>query len=127
VQVSKDNFPNARNRERKQRRLLEEALRAGRGVVLDNTNPEREDRASAIALATELGAVVIGLYFESRMAACMERNATREGAARVPDVALRSTVARLERPRFDEGFAELWFVRMNDDGFVIEEWNEDEI
>lgn len=37
--VSKDAWPNARKREARQRRLVEAHLRAGRSVVVDNTNP----------------------------------------------------------------------------------------
>ncbi|HVJ88618.1 MAG TPA: ATP-binding protein, partial [Labilithrix sp.] len=106
--VSKDNFRNARHRDQRQLRLLEDALRAGNGIVLDNTDPAREDRALAIAKAKELGAAIVGFYFESRVATCRERNALRDGTARVPEVALRSTAARLERPRLDEGFSRLW-------------------
>src|SRR5207248_10271594 len=42
--VSRDNFPNNRNPARRQAVLVEEALRAGRSVVVDNTNPTPEDR-----------------------------------------------------------------------------------
>ena len=39
VHISKDAWPNARRKERRQQRLVEEHLRAGRSVVVDNTNP----------------------------------------------------------------------------------------
>ena len=39
ARVSKDDFPNARHRQGRQMRLIEEALRAGHSVVVDNTNP----------------------------------------------------------------------------------------
>jgi hypothetical protein len=41
---------------------------------------------------------------------------------RVPDVAILSTAKKLERPTFDEGFDELWYVRIEDREFVVEEW-----
>jgi predicted kinase len=124
VHVSKDCFPNARNRERRQNRLLEGALRAGRSVVLDNTNPSRESRAAAIAIARSFGAEVVGFYFESRLALSAERNSRRIGVAKVPDVALRATAARLEIPRWDEGFAALWYVSIGDGAFVVQAWSE---
>lgn len=42
--VSKDLFRNNRNRDRRQRQLIEAALAAGSPVVVDNTNPTPEDR-----------------------------------------------------------------------------------
>src|SRR3954452_17195046 len=77
--VSKDRFPNNRNPARRQRQLVAEALGAGRPVVVDNTNPTRQDRAELIARARSLGARVVGYYFESRLADCLERNRQREG------------------------------------------------
>src|SRR4051794_40399069 len=79
--VSKDRFPNNRNPSRRQRQLIEEALAAGRSVVVDNTNPTVEERAELIALARSFGAAVIGYYFESRLPDCLERNRQRQGQA----------------------------------------------
>src|SRR5207249_6790556 len=98
--VSKDRFPNNRNPARRQRQLIEEALGAGRSVVVDNTNPTAEDRAGLIALARSFGATVVGYYFESRLADCLDRNRQREGKARVPEVALYATRKRLCLPSF---------------------------
>ena len=80
--VSKDRFPNNRHPARRQRRLIEEALAAGRSVAVDNTNATAEDRATLIALARAFGAAVVGYYFESRVADCLERNRRREGKVR---------------------------------------------
>src|SRR4051794_30657021 len=96
--VSKDRFPNNRHPARRQRQLIEEALGAGRSVVVDNTNPTVEERAELIALARSFGAAVVGYYFESRLPDCLERNRQREGKARVPGVALYATHKRLCRP-----------------------------
>jgi predicted kinase len=121
--VSKDRFPNNRNPARRQRQLIEEALGAGRSIVVDNTNPTVADRAELIALAHSFGVAVIGYYFESRLAGCLERNRLREGKSRVPDVALYATRKRLCRPSFAEGFDRLHYVRLVADGlFEIHEW-----
>jgi predicted kinase len=124
--VSKDRFPNNRYPARRQRQLVQEALGAARSVVVDNTNPTVEDRAELIALAHRFGAAVIGYYFESRLADCLERNRLREGKSRVPDLALYATRKRLCRPSFTEGFDRLHYVHLLGDGlFEIQEWREE--
>ena len=124
--VSKDRFPNNRNPARRQRQLIEEALSAGRSVVVDNTNPTVQERAELIALARSLGASVVGYYFESRVADCLERNRQREGKARVPDLALYATRKRLCRPSPAEGFDRLSYVRLLGEGrFEVLDWGEE--
>jgi len=114
--VSKDLFPNNRDRGRRQRRLIEEAFGAGRSVVLDNTNPTPEDRAAPIALAREHGARVVGYAFDTDVPTALERNRRREGKARVPDVAIHVTAARLRLPTPEEGFDALFTVRLTEAG-----------
>jgi predicted kinase len=122
--VSKDRFPNNRNPARRQRQLVTAALAAGRSVVVDNTNPTVADRAELIALARSFGATVVGCYFESRLADCLERNRQRQGKARVPDVALFVTRQRLCRPTLAEGFDRLYYVRLlGGDRFEVRDWN----
>lgn len=118
--VSKDHFPNAKNRERRQQRLIVEALAAGRSVAVDNTNPRAEDRAPLIALGRTHGARVVGYFFASRVEESQARNALREGRARVPDIAIFSIAGRLTRPSPDEGFDALHFVRLVPEGFQVE-------
>src|SRR5262249_44832333 len=124
--VSKDRFPNNRNPARRQRQLIEEALGAGRSVVVDNTNPTAADPAEPIALARCLGATVTGYYSESRLAECLERNRQRQGKARVPDPALYATRKRLCLPSLAEGFDRLYYVRLLGEGrFEVLDWNEE--
>lgn len=124
--VSKDLWPKARNRERRQRRLMEEALREGRSVVVDNTNPSAEVRAPLIEIGQRLGARVVGYYFESNVEECLARNAKRVGAARVPEVGFFATLKQLQRPTFAEGFDALYYVRLvPEGGFVVTEWREE--
>jgi predicted kinase len=111
--VSKDHFPHARRREQRQRRLVAEALAAGRSVVVDNTNPTRADRTALIALARAHGARVLAYFFDAPLPACLARNRTREGRACVPDVALFATAKKLERPAPDEGFDAIYHVRLH--------------
>jgi len=109
--VSKDRMRNSRNRERRQRELVEGALREGRSVVVDNTNPSPEVRAPLLAIGRAHGAHVVALWFDVPFALCEERNRRRAGRARVPDVALHVTRAQLVPPTLDEGFDEIRVVR----------------
>jgi predicted kinase len=126
VLVSKDLFPSARNKEARQWREIALALASGRDVVVDNTNASSAERALVMAQARASGARVVGYYFASKVADCLRRNALRKGDARVPDVGLLGTAKRLERPAPAEGFAELWFVQLDEEkGFTVEPWKED--
>jgi predicted kinase len=124
--ISKDDFPKAKKRNLRQNRMLEEAFRQGLSVIVDNTNPSIEERAELIALARTFQTKVTGYYFESLVADCLKRNSKRQDAARVPDVAIFSTIKKLQRPAYNEGFDKLFFVRLRDDlNFEINDWIED--
>jgi predicted kinase len=123
--VSKDCFRHNRNRERRQRQLIEAAFGQGQSVVVDNTNPSAEERQNLIALARVHGARVVGYYFESRVRDCVERNLQREGQERVEDVAIFSTIKRLQPPSYREGFDRLFHVRLVESGFEVSDWRED--
>ena len=111
VHVSKDLMPNARNREMRQQQQIEEALAAGRSVVVDNTNPSIESRAPLIAIGHKHAARVIALYFEAPVPTSLMRNRARQGEARVPDVAIFRTKKQLVPPSLDEGFDEVRIIR----------------
>ena len=117
--VSKDLFRNNKNRNRRQGQLVEAALRAGRPVVVDNTNPTLGDRRPLVELGRRYGARIVGYHFDSGTRDCLARNARREGRARVPDVAVFATAKRLVPPSRDEGFDELYRVRLDDEGFEV--------
>jgi len=107
VLVSKDLMPNARDRDSRQLRLIEQALQKGRDVVVDNTNPSRAVRAPLIALGRKHGARVVAYYFPVDIAVAIARNEQREGRARVPKVAIFTARKRMEPPATDEGFDDI--------------------
>lgn len=126
--VSKDRLRNNRNPARRQRKLLEEALAAGRSVVVDNTNPTRAERLDLIALGRSFGACLLGYFFQSRLVDCLERNRRRTGKEGVPDVALYATRKRLELPSSAEGYDQLFFVRtLGDERFDVLDWQESKV
>lgn len=103
--------------------LLRACVEMKQPFVVDNTNPSRADRQRYIEPARQAGFVVVGYYFESKAEELVRRNQLRPEADRVPDVAVRGTLKQLERPRLEEGFAQLWFVRAAPGGsFTIDEW-----
>ena len=110
----------------KERQLLEECFGSGTSFVVDNTNPTRKDRERYILPARENNFRIIGYYFQSSISACMDRNLKREGKARLPEVALMSVYTVLELPSWEEGYDELYYVRIDHDRFVIEPWKVEE-
>jgi len=121
--VSKDLLRNNRKPARRQHQLIEEALQAGRSVVVDNTNATKEERESLIALGHCYGATVIGYYFEVQLRESLERNKSRQGKTRVPEIAVFTTLKRLVRPSFEEGFDQLFSVRpLGNQTFEVSDW-----
>jgi len=113
--VSKDLM----HRGARQLALIEEALRSGRSVVVDNTSPRVADRAPLVAAGRRHGARIVGYLLDTARAECLQRNRRREGRARVPDVAVHVAAARMQPPTLDEGFDELYRVRAAGGGFEV--------
>lgn len=90
--------------------------------VVDNTNPTEEERKKYIKLAKENQAKVIGYYFQSKIEDAIARNNQRQGKAYIPEIAIKGTFNKLEIPSFEEGFDELYYVQMKDNGFIINKW-----
>jgi predicted kinase len=102
--------------------LFQWCLEHEQSCVIDNTNSTREVRAAWLDLAQERSLKISGYFFQSRIQDCLERNRQRRGAARIPDAGVRDHHARLELPTLDEGFTDLHFVAMSDQGFTITPW-----
>jgi predicted kinase len=111
----------------RERRLLHACVEARQQFVVDNTNPTRAERQVYIAPARGAGFRVIGYYFQSRVEDCNRRNEQRPAARRVPLKGLLGTAGRMELPSLDEGFDELNYVRIDENGgFVVEEWRDED-
>jgi predicted kinase len=113
--VSKDLMRNTRQPERRQEQLIDESLAGGRSVVVDNTNATAAIREALIRLARAHGARVIGYFFPTEAGDALRRNRAREGKERVPDVAIFTVRKRLAPPVKEEGFDELYLVRLHED------------
>ncbi|HYF65018.1 MAG TPA: ATP-binding protein, partial [Herpetosiphonaceae bacterium] len=97
----------------REKTLLAACLAIGQPLVVDNTNLTVAARQPYVAAARSAGFRVVGYYFQSQVAACLARNAERPESRRVPDKAIYGASARLELPSPAEGFAELWYVRVD--------------
>lgn len=96
--------------------LLQACLDAKQRFVVDNTNPTREDRAKYIQLSTSANFKVVGYYFQSKVDDAQRRNAIRDEKERVPEKGILGTYASLQLPTVDEGFDELYYVAIGEDG-----------
>jgi predicted kinase len=105
--------------------LLRACLEGKQPFVVDNTNPTVVERAHYIAAAREAHFRVVGFYFASEIAQALERNEARPEAERVPRVGVLGTHKRLELPHRDEGFDELYYVRLVDGSFSVEEYRDE--
>jgi predicted kinase len=101
--------------------LTEACFEAKQPFVIDKTNATIEQRAKYIALAKKYKFMVAGYYFASDPAAAIERNNRRTGKAKIPEKAIHSTYSRLQIPAFEEGFDELFYVKIDDaNNFIVE-------
>ena len=110
----------------REKRLMQVCLETQQPFVVDNTNPTKQDRQRYIGPAKAIGFRVVGYYFQSQVENCKRRNDQRPDEQKVPLPGILGTYGRLEVPDSDEGFDELHYVKIADDGsFVVEEWSDE--
>lgn len=109
----------------RERLFLDACIEAKQSFVVDNTNPTSTQRSLYVASAKAAGFQVVGYYFRSQAAECLARNATRLDAERIPDKGILGACGRLEIPSPNQGFDELWYVRICDGRFMVEEWKDE--
>ena len=110
---------------RKEAERIQTCLDKNKSCVIDNTNPTKADRARYITPGKHCDFRVVGYFFQSKLADCLERNEKRE--RRVPKKGILATFNKIEMPSLDEGFDELNFVSIEDGVFRISKWIEEEI
>jgi AAA domain len=111
VVVSKDHWPNARRREDRQRRVVAALLAEGASVRKDLPAPRHSHARGGTLQAGRAGVPVRAVFLDVPLEVCRQRNEARTGRARVPDVGLFSTAARLVPPSPAEGFTTVEVVR----------------
>lgn len=104
--------------------LLNACIEARQPFVVDNTNPTVEDRRKYIEKAKENNLKIIAYYFQTTSSEAVARNQGREGKEVVPLIAIYGTNKKLQVPSFEEGFDELYYVRIGEkNDFIIEKQN----
>jgi predicted kinase len=105
---------------RREELLVAACLEGGQSFVIDNTNPLPADRARYVEPAQAAGFRTVAYFFESSLREAMQRNNLRAGKQKVPAPAVAAAFKKLIRPSADEGFDEIYTVRlMADGGFVV--------
>lgn len=107
-----------------EQKALENALKKGLSFVVDNTNPTKVERKKYLDLAKAKGYKAVGLYFRSAIEECLQRNKQRTGKAQVPLKAILATAKRLEQPSYAEDFDELYYVKIENNDFIVSKWDE---
>jgi predicted kinase len=103
--------------------FLEACFKSWQKLVVDNTNPTRAERQKYIALAKQHKFKITGYYFRSVIADALSRNSQRTGDAFVPEIGIKGSFNRLELPSMEEGFDELYYVSISENGFTVKEWD----
>jgi predicted kinase len=110
----------------RERRFLQVCVETGQPFVVDNTNPTRAERRVYIEAARQARFRVIGYFFQSKVEDCKRRNEQRPPEERIPVPGILGTAGRLELTSRDEGFDELYYVRIDENNhFIVEEWKDE--
>ena len=118
IRISIDQLK-TRNREDK---FLQLCIDTKQPFVIDNTNPTKNDREKYISIAKNNQFKVIGYYFQSKIKDALLRNSQRQGKENIPEIGIQGTFNKLEIPKIEEGFDQLFYVELSDNNFTIKEW-----
>lgn len=110
------------NTRNKENALIEYALRFQQRVVIDNTNPSRQDRQKYIARFKERQYEILAYYFQSNLKEALRRNSQRPPKKIVPEAGVRATLNKLELPSLNEGFDKLYYVKIQNNQFIVNPW-----
>jgi predicted kinase len=108
--------------------LLHACLAARQPMVVDNTHPLAAQRKRLASMGIAAGFKTVLYFFDASTRSAVGRNSTRQGKARVPNVAIFGTQKKLQRPTKEEGFDEIYRVTAPTEptetiAFVVEPWN----
>ena len=99
--------------------LLAACLAAKQPFVVDNTNPLPSDRAHYVGVAREAGFRVIAYFFDTTLREAIQRNNQRTGKQKIPVPAIAGAFRKLQVPKLQEGFDEVYNVTIAPDGGLV--------
>lgn len=109
----------------KEQLAIQKCIEAAQDFVIDNTNSTKDDRQRYIPMLRAAGYHIVGYFFQSKVRDCIRRNEQRCGKARVPNAAIAATSNKLQIPKKDEGFDELYFIeRIGETTMLKRDWRE---
>lgn len=102
--------------------FLHACILAKQPFVVDNTNVLAAERERYIAPAKEAGFRIVGYYFPVPVRHAIGRNQKREGKKKIPVQGILGTQKKLQPPRREEGFDQLYCVTVTEaNEFVVGE------
>lgn len=101
--------------------LFEAGLASKTKMVIDKTNPTVLERADFITAAKAAKFEVVAYYLDCPFKDALTRNNARLGKAKIPEVGVKGTAKRMQRPSFEEGFDKIFNVTVSEDRFSIKE------
>jgi predicted kinase len=105
---------------RREELLVKACLEGGQAFVVDNTNPLPADRLRYVGTARAAGFRVIGYFFEMTLREAMQRNSLRSGKQKVPAPAVAAAFKKMVAATAEEGFSEIYSVRIDaQGGFIV--------
>ncbi len=99
--------------------FLDVCVKTQQAFVVDNTNPTATEREKYIALAKKHKYKLVAYFFESTLEDALLRNNFRQGKENIPEIGIKGTFKKLEKPLFNEGFDEIYCVNIAENGFSI--------
>jgi predicted kinase len=103
-------------------RFMETCFTTQQAFVIDNTNPTKTEREQYIQAAKAHHYKVIGYYFKSVIGDSLLRNSLRQGKELIPEKGLKATYHKLQLPVPEEGYDELYYVELTEEGFIVKAW-----
>lgn len=108
---------------KKEEKTINEIINSGKNFVIDNTNPTIKERKKYIDIAQQNLYKTVGIYFRSSVDECLKRNSERKN--NIPLKGILATAKKLEIPSYSENFDELYYVKIEDNKFILSKWNEE--
>ena len=105
---------------RREELLVAACLGGGQSFVVDNTNPLPSDRVRYLVPTRTTGFRAVAYFFEASLREAMQRNNLRTGKQKVPAPAVAAAFKKLVPPTEDEGFDEIYTVKLTaEHGFMV--------